>query len=311
MAERGGRPALAAVDWGTSSFRLWLVDEAGTVLAARRSDEGLARGAAEGFATILERHLGALAAPAGLPALVCGMAGSRQGWREAPYVDTPARLADLAAFAVAAPDALRPVWLMPGIAQRDPARPDVMRGEETQLLGAFGARANGVACLPGTHAKWARMAAGRVVAFATHMTGELYGAIGRSTILSHALEAGTGEPGPAFEAAVGDALADPGGLTAALFGIRAGQLLGQAARTDGAARLSGLLIGTEIAHARAGLAPGETVTLIAAGALGALYRRALAVAGLAVRPVDAETAVRDGLLRAWTAHGRTAEDTRP
>src|SRR5690606_13941786 len=119
-------PAVAAVDWGTSSFRLWLLDSAGSVLAERRSGEGMLSAGTEGFAPILERHLAALDAPAELPVIVCGMAGARQGWVEAPYVALPAGLEDILAGAVPVPGGRRPVRILPGLAQRRPETPDVI-----------------------------------------------------------------------------------------------------------------------------------------------------------------------------------------
>src|SRR3981189_3258643 len=141
--------AYVAVDWGTSSFRLWLVDRAGNVLGERRSPEGMMAAGKLGFAAVLPSPLEGGAAP-GLPVIICGMAGARQGWVEAGYVDTPARLASILKHAVPVPGQDRDIRILPGIAQRDPKAPDVMRGEETQLLGALGVDAanDAVVCIP-------------------------------------------------------------------------------------------------------------------------------------------------------------------
>src|SRR3954452_20420053 len=109
-----------AVDWGTSSFRLWLVDRAGDVLGERRSHEGMMAAGKLGFAAVLQSHLEAVGAAPGLPVVVCGMAGARQGWVEAGYVDTPAQLASILKHAVAVPGQGRDIRILPGIAQRDP-----------------------------------------------------------------------------------------------------------------------------------------------------------------------------------------------
>src|SRR5437763_15217771 len=135
--------AYVAVDWGTSSFRLWLVDRAGNALAERRSDEGMMAAGKLGFAAVLQSHLEAVGAASGLPVVVCGMAGARQGWVEAGYVDTPARLASILEHAVAVPGQDRDVRILPGTAQREPKAPEVIRGEETQMAGAFGLEARG------------------------------------------------------------------------------------------------------------------------------------------------------------------------
>ncbi|MGY4482551.1 2-keto-3-deoxy-galactonokinase [Bradyrhizobium sp. LM3.2] len=148
-------PAYVAVDWGTSSFRLWLIDRAGKVLTERRSDEGMLAAAKAGFPAVLQSHLAAVEAPDHLPVLVCGMAGARTGWVEAGYVDTPAPLSAVLKQAARVPGETRDIRILPGIAQRDTKAPDVMRGEETQLLGALGLDTAGEAlvCMPGTHSK--------------------------------------------------------------------------------------------------------------------------------------------------------------
>ena len=181
--------AYVAVDWGTSSFRLWLIDRAGNMLGERRSHEGMMAAGKPGFAAVLQAHLEAVGAAPGLPVIVCGMAGARQGWVEAGYVDTPAPLASILKQAVPVPGQGRDIRILPGIAQRDPKAPDVMRGEETQLLGALGMDAAGeaIVCMPGTHSKWVRTNGGTVERFATFMTGELFDAVSRHTILSHAV----------------------------------------------------------------------------------------------------------------------------
>ncbi|MCB1376237.1 MAG: 2-dehydro-3-deoxygalactonokinase, partial [Rhodobacteraceae bacterium] len=185
----GAVPAVAAVDWGTTRLRIWLLAGDATVLAERRSDEGMASAATEGFGAILERHLAAMAAPADLPAIVCGMAGARQGWIEAPYVACPAHMDDILSGAVAVPGAARPVRIVPGVAQHGDGPPDVMRGEETQLAGIAPRIAHGVhsVCIPGTHSKWIHAASGAVERFATFLTGELYALLSTASILRHSV----------------------------------------------------------------------------------------------------------------------------
>ncbi|QDL93792.1 2-dehydro-3-deoxygalactonokinase (plasmid) [Paroceanicella profunda] len=292
----------AAVDWGTSSFRLWLLDASGAPLAERRSDQGMSGLTGGGFGTVLESHLAALSAPADLPVVVCGMAGARQGWIEAPYVDTPAALDRVADHCVRPEHAAREVRILPGVAQRDPAAPDVMRGEETQLLGAFaGQDGAGLACMPGTHSKWVRLSGTRIDGFSTVMTGEMFAALGHHTILSHSLAEPEGEAAAAaFAAAVRRALARPEALVSEFFRIRAGGLLGFAAPGTGGGTLSGLLIGAEIAAARALAGLPEEVTLIASGAIAERYGTALALAGCTTRRIDADGAARAGLFAAAT-----------
>src|SRR5262245_51280938 len=220
--------AYAAVDWVTSSFRLWLIDRAGRVVDERRSDEGMMAASKAGFPAVLQSHLDAVAAAKDLPVIICGMAGARQGWVEAGYVDTPAHLASILQRAVRVAGQSRDIRILPGIAQRDPKAPDVMRGEETQLLGALGpdAAQDAVVCMPGTHSKWVMVTDSAVGGFATFMTGELFGVVARETILSHAV-AGTdaAEDADSFKSAVVLAFETPALAANLLFRVRSRQLL--------------------------------------------------------------------------------------
>ncbi|WP_375305628.1 2-dehydro-3-deoxygalactonokinase [Bradyrhizobium sp. A11] len=297
-------PAYVAVDWGTSSFRLWLVDRAGQVLAERRSDEGMLAAAKTGFPAVLQSHLAAVEAPDHLPVLVCGMAGAKTGWIEAGYVDTPAPLSAVLNQAVHVPGQARDIRILPGIAQRDAAAPDVMRGEETQLLGALGLDAVGEAlvCMPGTHSKWVRVRGGIVERFSTFMTGELFSVVARETILSLAVAgADEAEDVASFKTAVKAAYAAPAFAANLLFTARSRQLL--FGGTPAAARetLSGTLIGAELAAGLSGAVPQAGVTLIVSGRLAMLYRQAFDALSVAVQPVDADEAVRRGLSMAAAA----------
>lgn len=297
-------PSYVAVDWGTSSFRLWLMNASGQVLGERRSDEGMTVAARTGFASVLQSHLDALGVTADRPVLICGMAGARQGWVEAGYVDAPARLSDILTGAVAVGGQGRDIRILPGIAQRDAAAPDVMRGEETQLLGALGldAAIEADVCLPGTHSKWVRIRNGTVERFATFMTGELFSAVARDTILSHAL-AGAEEAvdGDAFCAAVAAAFAAPALSANLLFRVRSRQLLFGGSAQSARGTISGTLIGVELAAGLADREPGVPVTLIASGRLRQLYQMALERLSVPLNVIDAEEAVRRGLARAATA----------
>ncbi len=291
----------AAVDWGTSGFRLWLVggpDSA--VLAERKSREGMTIAAQTGFDAVLESHLEAVLAPADLPVIICGMAGARQGWIEAGYADVPTGLSDLPERAIRIDGQRRDIRILPGLAQRDVKSADVMRGEETQLLGASGAMTGSLhrICMPGTHSKWVSVDKGIVTGFSTFMTGELFAAISKATILEHAVK-GAGifdENAEAFGAAVEQAWSMPGLATNYLFSIRARGLLFGASATDSQATLSGTLIGLELAGALgAGQTGSDPVILVAEGRLAALYQSAFTRIGIAPALIDADKAVLGGL----------------
>jgi 2-dehydro-3-deoxygalactonokinase len=289
--------AYVAVDWGTSSFRLWLVDRAGNILGERRSHEGMMAAGKLGFATVLQSHLEAAGAAPGLPVIVCGMAGARGGWVEAGYVDTPARLASVLKHAVAVPGQDRDIRILPGIAQRDPKAPDVMRGEETQLLGALGVEAadDAVVCMPGTHSKWVRAKGGSVEGFATFMTGELFDAVSRETILSHAVAgADEAEDIDAFKSAVMAAFETPSFAANLLFQVRSGQLLYGGKPSSAREKISGTLIGLELAAGLVGEARKEGIMLVASGRLQRLYQLAFDTVSVPVRSIGAEDAVRRG-----------------
>jgi 2-dehydro-3-deoxygalactonokinase len=293
------RGAFVAVDWGTSSFRGWLMSANGEALAETRGVEGMLHCVGTGFAPVLQEHLARLGVPDGIPVLICGMAGARQGWAEAPYLRTPTRLDALHEGAIRV-GARGDIRILPGIAQARTDRPDVMRGEETQLLGVTEPDFTGLVCIPGTHSKWVKIEAGEIIEFSTYMTGELFSVISQHSIIAHTVElAGrlATESRP-FHEGVERALAAPAALTTSLFRLRAAQLLGFEQRADGAARLSGLLIGTEIADALDQFGQPQSLRLIGTGSLGRLYEAALSQQGFDVKVLDADEASRLGLGKA-------------
>ena len=294
-----GKPFAALVDWGTSNLRLWLTDSQGGVLAERQSAEGMGSLDRSAYPGVLEGHLAALGAASDLPVVIAGMAGARTGWREAPYVETPAPLVGLFQHAVVPEGASRPVYILPGVCQREDGRYDVMRGEETQLAGALEQGLdNALFCLPGTHSKWALVEDGHIRRFSTVMTGELFHLISRQSILRLSVpEDVDAETDPdIFDAAVDAALMPGFALTAILFSIRAEGLLSQGARINAAARLSGLLIGAEIAAIQTDLTRYGKAYLIGTGKLTRLYARAIARAGGEAVMLDGGLLVRRGLL---------------
>jgi 2-dehydro-3-deoxygalactonokinase len=227
------------------------------------------------------------------------MVGSRQGWREAPYVDCPAPLANLAAGIVRVEGDV--LAIVPGVRTRDAhGIPDVLRGEETQLAGAIDEQEDRVlAVLPGTHSKWARVERGQLVDFATYMTGEMYGVLLKHSILGRLAQPAAPQPGAAFARGVARGLGT-GALCHDLFGARTLALMGELAPEEVPDWLSGLLIGREVRDARAWAqrTDGEItrVRLVGADALTTRYAAALTQAGVAVERAHADAAAR-GLWR--------------
>ncbi len=291
--------ALIGLDWGTTSLRAYRIDLAGRVLELRNRDAGILKVADRDFAGTLAATVGDwLAAAPHLPVLAAGMIGSRQGWREVPYAPLPAGLAELAAGLVAvAGEGGRTVLLVPGLIRPAAAAdfPDVMRGEETQIMGDLAAgHGTDQRCyvLPGTHSKWAWCEGGRIVRFATYMTGEVYDVLVRHSILGRLME--PGEPDDAafaagLERAARSAGAGPGQLLHDLFSTRTLGLTGAMPPPALASYLSGLLIGAEIAAAdtRTG-----AVTVLGSSTLARLYDRAATAAGLRVTVGETDAAAR-------------------
>lgn len=288
-----------AADWGTSRLRVWAMRNDEPVAAAS-SDKGMGTLDRQGFEPALLELISPWLGQQTMTIVICGMAGSRQGWTEAPYAEVPSATTGLRTATPQASDKRLSVHILPGLKQMSP--PDVMRGEETQIAGFLRAQLgfDGVLCLPGTHTKWVRVSAEEVVGFRTFMTGELFGLITKSSILRHTVGEGWDEE--AFEAALADAISKPEDLAARLFAIRAGSLLGSGTPKEARARVSGLLIGAELAATRPYWL-GQNVAVIGAEDLSAAYVQALALQGLQPERHDADAMTLAGLAAAHRALG--------
>ena len=281
----------AYVDWGSSALRIWLVDAGGRILAQRRAPQGIGQLGGRAPLEVLDACIGGMV-PADVPLLAAGMAGSRSGWREAPYATCPATLADWAGTALAAPGRAGAL-VLGGVAQETP-RHDVMRGEELLVFGA--ARLLGIdsfrACLPGTHGKWVRYQAGAIREFATAMTGELYALLRSHGLLAAVCADGSVQVNAqAFAHGLDAGATTP--LASALFGVRAKVLLGALEAADAADYLSGVLIGHEV-HAFARANDDAPLLLMADEPLVDRYTTALARMGQEAQRVDAEAATLAG-----------------
>lgn len=283
-----------AVDWGTTNLRAFAMGRDG-IVAQAASDDGMGRLDRDGFEPALLRLIGPwLTDGRVMDVVACGMVGSRQGWHEAPYRAVPCTPLDPAAL-VTAPtrDGRIRVRLVPGLKQAQPA--DVMRGEETQIAGTLALMPgfDGVICLPGTHSKWVHVSAGDVVSFQTYLTGEMFALLSEASVLRHGMQGG-GWDEAAFDTGVSDALSRPERIGARLFGIRAEGLIAGLSAAAARARLSGLLIGTELAAARPYWL-GQAVVIVGSEAISASYARALMGLGVAPRLVKGGDAVLAGL----------------
>jgi 2-dehydro-3-deoxygalactonokinase len=297
-----------AVDWGTSNVRAWGIATDGSQTFAVSSDKGMGKIVQADFPTVLDAliegevdGLGDVEAP--LDVVICGMAGARQGWMEAPYLDTPANLHALARGVVrpaGADEHLAP-RILPGVAQRAAGREDVMRGEETQLLGLLALKHGfeGTTILPGTHSKWVELRGGKIVRFSSAMTGEIYEVLSQHSVLRHSFAGETN--GPATEdgikAGLQAGLEQPELFTALAFRTRAAMLLSGKGPDWCSGYLSGLLVGTEIGGHRDWLS-GGTMPLIGSARFGRLYGAALNMIGVGSEALDAAELTIAGLIEA-------------
>ncbi len=309
---------LVALDWGTTSLRGYLLGPGGAVLAQRSKPWGILHLPEGGFHAALQGIAGDwLSATPGVPLIACGMVGSAQGWREATYVPCPAGAdslgRELTVFDVG--DGQR-LHIVPGV--RNP-RPDVMRGEETQVVGALALSpelsSQSTLLMPGTHSKWVDLRDGCIEDFRTFMTGELFAVLRDHSILGRPARAATApqDTSPdAFDRGVRAVLQEGGGATPLLFSTRTLVLTGQLPAEQSLDYLSGLLIGDELrcalpaARADAPAAGATPLVLIGDDALCARYARALNLFGVTRAQPMSNTAVaglwfvaqRAGLLQA-------------
>jgi 2-dehydro-3-deoxygalactonokinase len=314
---------LIALDWGTTSLRAYRLGEHGRVLEQRALSAGIMQlpttprliaGAmcSDGFELAFDEACGDwLDAQPGIPVIACGMVGSAQGWREAVYRETPADVAGLSA-ALQVVRSVRgvDVHIVPGVLQRS-TLPNVMRGEETQVLGILASlpvdtpQQSLLIGLPGSHSKWVQVADGCIVHFDTFMTGEVYAALSSHTILGRTMQASDTFDADAFDRGVAVALSSDGaaGPLSTIFSCRTLGLTGQLSAQAQSDYLSGLLIGHELVAltslqrqrlpAGASLPP---IILIGNTQLCARYSRALAACGFPQVSL-AEQATERGLWR--------------
>jgi 2-dehydro-3-deoxygalactonokinase len=279
-----------AVDWGTSNFRAFRLDENGAIIERRSSPLGVLRIGSAGFAEVLRSQIGAWLRAGETRILLCGMVGSRQGWVEAPYLPCPVGLRDLAKGLVKVPFDGAEVLLVPGVVGPDSdGVPEVMRGEETEAMGILDScDGEGIVCFPGTHTKWITLRERRITSFVTCMTGELYEALRCYTILKRTMVADAPLDEQAFLRGV-DRSKDSGGLLHHLFGVRTLTLMNLLKEEASSSYLSGLLIGHEV---RSSMPEPAFVHLVGAVDLCSYYARAIQTCGGSSTIEDEDAAAR-------------------
>jgi 2-dehydro-3-deoxygalactonokinase len=285
--------SFVGVNWGSSNFRAYRISGGGELLDEFSQPTGVAGLKRPDMEVIMNELVERW--PDTAMVYASGMIGSNIGWAEVPYAQAPADIAAVARRAHATSIGRAPVHIVPGISCRREydGGPDIMRGEEIELFGfaALEPGWNGLLALPGTHTKWARFEEGQITGFFTSMSGEMYDRLTAAGLLASIVE-GEASDGPAFQDGVRAALGRKLGMATLLFGARARVIQGLLSKQDAASYLRGLLIGSEIADARAmlpdlGRAP---VPLIGNGPLCKLYRSALESIGASSYFVDSRQA---------------------
>ena len=285
---------MIAIDWGTSSFRAYRLGSDGRVLDSRSAPNGILSVENGKFSAVLDAQTGDWIRAGDGPVVMSGMIGSRQGWLEVPYAACPAGFNEIAAGMRKVTWGGGTAWIAPGLSCRDEAGiPDVMRGEEVQILGVLdllSAEAHTV-CLPGTHSKWVEVSGGKIARFTTSMTGEAFAVFKAHSILGKMMKDGATDVA-AFEDGVRRS-ADAGGLLHHLFGVRARGLSGELTEATSASYLSGILIGHEIRSAHRSR---SQVHLLCSVQLAEIYGRAFSALGIEGKVFDPDSVTR-GLFR--------------
>ena len=278
---------IVAVDWGTSSLRAARLDDSGQAIDEREFPRGILPVPAGGFPQVFDEACGDWMKAPGALALVCGMAGSRQGWKEAPYAPCPAGFREIASRLMWIEP--RRIAIVPGLVCEIGGTPDVMRGEETKALGVMQllGMAAGRIVMPGTHCKWVRVRARRIESFATFMTGEFYAVLRRHSIFARTMPEQDGEFDEAAFLRGLDHSTRAGNLLHAAFSARTLSLFDRVGEAAAPSYLSGLLIGEELRTQD--LRPGDApLVLVGAEKLTRPYSIALAHLGASFRTLGQE-----------------------
>lgn len=291
-------PAFIAIDWGTSNGRFALVDDTGAMLEEKLGPGiGKIDGAKAIEAACFEAIDDWITLDPTLPVLMAGMVGSNIGWRETAYVETPASTQTIISAVNLFEVRGTKFAILPGVKtnRQGDGLPDLMRGEETQILGTAN---DGLICLPGTHSKWVRVSGGVIEAFHTAQTGELLELIGKHSILLNPRRSPAAVVGPAFKDGVKIALENALGLESLLFTVRSRQVTGDLPAEEADSYLTGLVIGAEIRSALAVHDDIDMVQLIGSPDLTALYASALDMTGKRSTQMDGQSASLAGLTKA-------------
>ncbi|WP_326899087.1 2-dehydro-3-deoxygalactonokinase [Kosakonia cowanii] len=279
-----------AIDWGSTNLRAWHFQD-GVCLESRHSEAGVTRLNGRSPEAVLAEVTEGWSSDT-TPVVMAGMVGSNAGWKIAPYLPCPTSLDGIGEQLTRVKER---VWIIPGLCVSSDDNHNVMRGEETQLLGASELAPAALYVMPGTHCKWVEADEHQIRDFRTVMTGELHHLLLRHSLVGAGLPEQTASD-DAFDAGLTRGLASPE-ILPQLFEVRAAHVLGALAREQVSEFLSGLLIGGEVATMNARFAGSQAITLVASPSLSARYQRAFRAIGRAVNTLDGDTAFQAGIRR--------------
>lgn len=302
MSLAASKPALIGIDWGTSSLRAFLIGAEGEVLDSVHSPQGIMHLAGKSFDAVFASTIETLSSDLALPIIVSGMVTSRNGWVETPYVGMPTSPEHLAhALVPHKTEGGTVIHFVTGAATEHVGGPDVMRGEETQIIGSAAVGlSDGLFVMPGTHSKWVRVADGQIEDFSTYMTGEIFASLKGHTILGTLMEPGDFDP-KAFEKGVEVSLEPGANLLHDLFHVRTLPLMGKIKGSEASDYLSGLLIGTEVAAAIDDVKSQTEVIIVGRDDLADRYAIAIEACGLTSKRVPEDIVARGHYLIAHKA----------
>ncbi|ARU92732.1 2-dehydro-3-deoxygalactonokinase [Tatumella citrea] len=278
-----------AIDWGSTNLRAWWY-QAGECRDRRTSSEGITRLGGKSPAAVLAGITAGW--PENIRVLMAGMVGSTAGWKVAPYLPCPVRFSEIGSQLT---DVLPGISIIPGLSIRRSDNDNVMRGEETQLLGARQLAAAPLFILPGTHCKWVQADNEQIYDFRTVMTGELHHLLINSSLIGAGLPEQRQSP-TVFEQGTEIGLATEAPLVR-LFEVRAAHVLGDLPREDVSEYLSGLLIGHEVASMIRQWQPDhrQPVTIVASHSLASRYQKVLNILGFKAQILEGDSAFQAGI----------------
>jgi len=285
---------MIVIDWGTTNLRAYFCSEDGTILEGKSSPRGIKSLSRADYPGALGDLVHSFAANHTSPVFISGMAGSRNGWIEAPYCQVPVRLQDLKHALVSLPGEVHGC-LIPGVrVVKDDHSSDVIRGEEIQIFGALHhlGMTSGLLCLPGTHSKWVRVANNVITDFSTFMTGDVFQGLGQTILGCSAQDPFAVVP---FKSGLAVAGTVSGGLLHQLFTGRTRMLDGQLGGSEISSYISGLLLGHELKEALDYLADDEAVVIIGSDQLCERYHLALKENGISAVSLGADVATCKGV----------------